>query len=100
MARNRFMVAYDVADPKRLQQTYKLMLGYGDRMQYSVFSCDLSAIEMTRLREDLADLLDYAEDRVLIVDVGPSYGHGSDGRVETIGARLQPGGGRAPAFVV
>ena len=71
MARNRYIVAYDVADPKRLQQTYKVMLGYGDRMQYSVFVCDLSSIELTRLREDLADLLDYAEDRILFVDVGP-----------------------------
>ena len=100
MARNRYIVAYDVADPKRLQQTYKVMLGYGDRMQYSVFVCDLSKIELTRLREDLADLLDYAEDRILFVDVGPSYADGSDGRIETIGARLQQGGGRRPSFVV
>lgn len=100
MARNRYIVAYDVADPKRLRQTYKVMLGYGDRMQFSVFACDLSRIEMASLREDLADLLDYAQDRVLFVDVGPSYGAGSDERVETIGVRLQQGGGRRPSFVV
>lgn len=100
MVRTRYIVAYDVADPQRLQQTYKTMLGYGDRMQYSVFTCDLSGIELTRLREDLADLLDYSQDRVLLVDVGPSYGAGSDERVEAIGARLQPGGGRRPSFVV
>lgn len=100
MARNRYIVAYDVADPKRLQQTYKTMLGYGDRMQYSVFACDLSKVELASLREDLADLLDYAQDRVLLVDVGPSYGDGSDGRIEAIGVRLQQGGGRRPSFVV
>ena len=100
MARNRYIVAYDVADSKRRQQTYKTMLGYGDRMQYSVFACDLSRVELTGLREDLADLLDYAQDRVLVVDVGPSYGDASDGRIETIGVKLQPGGGRRPSFVV
>ena len=100
MARNRYIVAYDVADPKRLQQTYKVMLGYGDRMQLSVFACDLSRIELARLREDLADLLDYSQDRILLVDVGPSYGAGSDERIETIGVQLQQGGGRRPSFVV
>ena len=41
--RNRYFVAYDVMDPARLARTYKKMLGYGDRVQYSVFICSLSA---------------------------------------------------------
>lgn len=99
MARNRYMVAYDVADPQRLMRTYKTMLGYGDRMQYSVFSCDLSSVELARMREDLAELLDYGKDRVLIVDVGPSYGGGADSRIEAIGTPLESGG-RRPSIVV
>lgn len=100
MARNRYVVAYDVADPSRCTKTYKMMLGYGDRVQFSLFFCDLSRVELGRLREDLAGLLDYAEDRVLIVNVGPSYGEGSDGRIEAIGAPLESGGGRSPSFIV
>lgn len=98
MVRNLYVIAYDVADPQRLTQTYKTMLGYGDRVQYSVFQCNLSRIELTRLKESLADVLNYAEDRVLVVDTGPSYGTGP-GRIETIGAAL-PTGGRRPSFVV
>ena len=97
-------MAYDVADPQRLVRTFKTMLGYGDRVQYSVFLCDLSRTEMIQLKTDLAEVLDYGEDRVLIVDVGPSAG-GPDGggagdaRVETIGMQL-PTGGRSPSFIV
>ena len=101
MARNRYVVAYDVADPARCTQAYKTMLGYGDHVQYSLFVCDLSRVEMARLREDLAEVVDYAEDRVLIVNVGPSHGAGADGRIETIGMPLESGGGRrSPSFIV
>ena len=98
MARNVYVVAYDVADPQRLARAYKTMLGYGDRVQYSVFQCSLSRIELTRLKESLAEFLNYAEDRVLVVDTGPSHGTGP-GRIEAIGAAL-PTGGRRPSIVV
>lgn len=97
-ARNLYVVAYDVADPQRLTQAYKTMLGYGDHVQYSVFLCNLSRIELARLKESLAEILNYGEDRILVVDTGPSYGTGP-GRIETIGAAL-PTGGREASFVV
>ena len=43
--RNRFLVCYDVSDPKRLAQVYKKMNGFGEPAQYSVFICDLSPKE-------------------------------------------------------
>lgn len=98
MPRNLYVIAYDVTDPQRLTRTYKTMLGYGDRVQYSVFQCNLSRIELTRLKENLAEFLKYDEDRILIVDIGPSYGTGP-GRIETIGAAL-PSGGRRPSIVI
>lgn len=101
--RRRYLVAYDVADPQRLTRTFKAMLGYGDRVQYSVFLCDLSSIELIQMKTDLAEILDYGEDRILVVDIGPSEGAPgaalADGRIETIGMQL-PTGGRRPSFVV
>ena len=84
--RNRYLVCYDVSDPQRLIQTYKKMNGYGEPVQYSVFVCDLNDKELVILREDLEGLLNLAEDRVLIVDVGPV--DTSSGRISTIGASL------------
>ena len=84
-------------------RTFKTMLGYGDRVQYSVFLCDLNRIELIQMKSDLADILDYGEDRILIVDIGPldegQSGASGDGRIETIGMQL-PTGGRRPSFVV
>lgn len=98
MTRNLYVIAYDVTDPQRLARTYKTMLGYGDRMQYSVFQCNLSRIELTRLKENLAEFLKYDEDRILVVDIGPSYGTAQE-RIETIGAAMESGG-RRPSIVI
>ena len=82
--RNRFLVCYDVADPKRLAQTYKKMNGFGEPAQYSVFICDLSAKERVMLEAALTEIMNLKEDRVLIVDVGPSEGRGRE-MVTTLG---------------
>jgi CRISPR-associated protein Cas2 len=75
--RNRFLVCYDVADPKRLARTFRKMNGFGEPAQYSVFVCDLSPKERVLLEEALTEILNLKEDRVLIVDMGPSEGRGS-----------------------
>ena len=74
--RNRFLVCYDVSDPKRLARTYKKMNGFGESAQYSVFICDLSPKERVLLEEALTEILNLKEDRALIVDMGPSEGRG------------------------
>ncbi len=76
--RHRYLVAYDVSDPKRLKRTYKKMCGFGDPLQYSVFQCALSDVELTLMRDAIGAIINQAEDRVMIVDVGPL-----DGRAAT-----------------
>ncbi|HID77125.1 MAG TPA: CRISPR-associated endonuclease Cas2 [Planctomycetaceae bacterium] len=87
--RNAFLVAYDVADPKRLRRTYQKMLGFGDPLQYSVFHCELSPVEKQLLKETLWETLDWKEDRVMLVDLGP-VGPGSRRRVEFWGQPRLP----------
>ncbi len=70
MARRRFLIAYDVADPKRLRRVCKVMEGYGDRLQYSVFVSDLSASELIHARAEVEDEMLMTEDSVVIVDLG------------------------------
>ena len=45
-----WLVCYDVRDPERLRKAAKHLEGYGERMQYSVFRCWLTRVEMERLR--------------------------------------------------
>lgn len=74
--RQTFIVTYDVCDPKRLRRVFKLMKGYGDHIQLSVFRCELDARELIELRARLGDELNHQEDQVLFVDVGPTEGRG------------------------
>lgn len=76
--RNGFMIAYDVADDKRLRKTHKKMLGFGDPLQYSVFYCELSPTERQLLKQELWAILDFTMDRIMLVDLGPANGRAED----------------------
>lgn len=76
--RNVYIIAYDISEPKRYRQIYKAMCGAGDSLQYSVFRCELSQVELQQLKSDMWPQLNLAEDRVMIVDLGPAEGRGDD----------------------
>ena len=83
--RNVYLVCYDVADDKRLRRTYKTMCGFGDPLQYSVFRCELSAVERQSMKEALWEILNWDRDRVMLVDLGPAGGAAT--RAWSFGAR-------------
>lgn len=70
MARRRHLIAYDIADPRRLRRVCKIMEEFGDRIQYSVFICDLSRAELVHARARVESTMNLAEDSVLIIDIG------------------------------
>jgi len=70
MARRRFLVAYDIRDDRRLRSVATCVEGYGERIQYSVFICDLSDMEMVSLRTDIETRIKPTEDSVMIIDLG------------------------------
>ncbi len=72
--RNRYIVSYDISEPKRLRKTFKTMRGYGDPVQYSVFVCTLSKEECVILKTTLDSIIDHDNDRVMIVNIGPVGG--------------------------
>ncbi len=77
LMRQVYMVTYDISDPKRLRKVFKLMQGYGEHLQLSVFRCELNPRELLELKARLSDRIHHTEDQVLFVDVGPTEGHGS-----------------------
>ena len=76
--RKRYLVAYDIREDKRLRRVHKTMKGYGWALQYSVFVCDLDAMELLAMRTDLGEIIHYALDSIAIVDLGSPDGRGSD----------------------
>jgi CRISPR-associated protein Cas2 len=69
-SRRRYLVAYDIREPRRLRQVHSAMKGFGYPLQYSVFICDLDPSEKIQLREAVGDLINQHEDSVAIVDLG------------------------------
>ena len=77
MSRIRYLVSYDISNPKRLRRVARTLEGFGVRLQYSVFECPLDDLRLARLKADLQDLLRHDEDQVLFVSLGPSSGDAS-----------------------
>ena len=74
--RNTYIVSYDISDPKRLRQVFRVMRGWGDRVQLSVFRCEVSPQELVEMRAQLRDAIHAGEDQVMFVDVGPADARG------------------------
>lgn len=86
--RIRYIVSYDISDPKRLRLVHKTMLGYGEPLQYSVFCCDLSPSSRIMLMADLSEIIDHREDQVMLIDIGPADARGAQS-IETVGRRMK-----------
>lgn len=65
-AKHWYVVCYDITEPKRWRKVYKLINGYGTRLQYSIFRCRLTVKQMEKLRWQLEKLMDL-EDKLLII---------------------------------
>lgn len=64
MRRKRYAIAYDIADDRNRNKVAKTLEGYGKRVQYSVFECELAPAELARLKKELAPHVDEETDSV------------------------------------
>lgn len=77
MRRSRYLVSYDIRDPKRLRQVARVVEGFGSRLQYSVFECPLDATRLAQLKAELYPLIQHDQDQILFVALGPEAGDAS-----------------------
>lgn len=68
--RRCYLVCYDIRDPKRLRRVHKVMKGYGEAWQYSIFFCVLKEIDRVRMQSDLEEQMNLRNDQILIIDMG------------------------------
>lgn len=59
------VIAYDIADPRRLARVSRMCEDYGMRVQYSVFECFLESEQLDELWSKLEDELNPEEDRLV-----------------------------------
>lgn len=95
--RHTYLVCYDVRDEKRLRKVFKTMRDFGDHLQYSIFECQFTAIDLAKCRHELGELINHNEDQVLFVDLGPTEGRG-ERVISALGQTYSPI--NAPCIVV
>ena len=77
------LISYDVVHDRRRQRLAKLLAGHGQRVQYSVFECELTSLQLTRLMREIGQIIspqcdsvriyrldEAAVGRIMIVGVG------------------------------
>jgi CRISPR-associated protein Cas2 len=87
--RNTFLVCYDVADDRRLRRVHRAMRDFGDHLQYSIFECQFTPVDLARCRHVLAEIIHHGDDQVLFVDLGPTEGRG-DRVIMSLGQPYSP----------
>ena len=59
------IVSYDISSQKRRTKVHKLLKGFGDPVQRSVFECPLEPQALRELKNIMRSLISRAEDSVL-----------------------------------
>ena len=58
------VVAYDIPEDKRRTKIHKILKSYGQWMQFSLFECNLTETQYTKLRNRLSKLIKPEQDSV------------------------------------
>jgi CRISPR-associated protein Cas2 len=70
MQEHLYIVSYDIGDAKRWRRVFKLMKGYGEWLQLSVFQCRLSARRHAELMALLDGIIINGQDHIVMLDLG------------------------------
>lgn len=87
--RNAFIVSYDISDSKRLRRVFKLLYGYGEHVQFSVFRCELAPADRLQLMAKLKRMIHHDQDQILFIDLGPAAGR-AEKAIHALGRGYQP----------
>lgn len=72
--RHFVLVSYDISNDYRLRKMFKLMRGYGEHVQYSIFLCQLTDKDKVVLAEKIKDVIHHKEDQAIMITLGPVDG--------------------------
>ncbi|MCX8102693.1 MAG: CRISPR-associated endonuclease Cas2 [Geminicoccaceae bacterium] len=95
--RGAWLVAYDVASPKRLGRVHRLIVRHGLPTQYSVFLVEADRPAIEALLSELARLVHPKQDDVRIFRLDPTFGRSLG--VGTLPRFVLTGPARVPAIL-
>jgi len=65
-----YIVTYDIANTKRWRRVFRLMEGFGEWLQLSVFQCRLTRQRHAELIALLDGVIHHDDDHIILLDVG------------------------------
>ena len=65
-----YIVAYYIANPERWRRVFRLMEGFGEWLQLSIFQCRLSVQKHAELIALVDGIIHDNDDHVILMDVG------------------------------
>ncbi len=74
----RYLVAYDVEEDGRRTRLARLLESFGYRAQYSVFILDIRPARAVKLWSRIEQAVDLRADSILVCDLGPTLGVGTE----------------------
>ena len=80
----RWLVCYDIRDPKRLGKIFRLLKKHGTPMQYSVFLLETSAAGIRKILLKMTAIMDTRSDDIRV------YGLPNQPQFDTIGESMLP----------
>lgn len=72
--RHCYLLSYDIHDQKRLIRVHKLVKGYAEQVQYSVYIAVLRKSEIAQLVAQLRAIIKSSQDEILLIPLGPENG--------------------------
>ncbi len=82
----RVRIAYDIRNPKRWRKVFRRLHDFGAWRQLSVFEVETSETKIALLEESLKDLIDPAEDQIIILPLCESC----RAKARSLGRRMEP----------
>lgn len=65
----KYIVAYDICNPRRLKKLHKTLQGYGIPLQYSIFYVELSTDLYIAMEADIVRIISKQEDDVRVYSI-------------------------------
>ena len=65
-----YIITYDIADPRRWRKIYKILRGYGEWVQLSVFQLRMTEKRRQELISRLDEIIHHDDDHILCMDMG------------------------------
>ncbi len=61
----KYIISYDITNDRKRTKVSKKLEGYGVRMQYSLFECDLKVNDLRKLKKQISSIINCRVDSVM-----------------------------------